>query len=131
MDYGLWDPVQVPEGDERWFIESGVRLPDLRWCYGPPEYAPTSPIRRRQRGYITYRRFQHLAKVNAGVIGLWSRVLQKVPDSKLLLSWPTLGDAHERERWSSLFTARGIPVERLRAGRPAMLACLASTATST
>jgi protein O-GlcNAc transferase len=121
MDYSLWDSVQVPEGDERWFVEPVIRLPDVRWCYGPPGYAPDvvePPV--VHRGYITFGSFNNLAKVNAGVIDLWSRVLQEVPDSRLLLSWPTLGDTHERERWSSLFTAQGIPVERLelRRGSP-------------
>jgi protein O-GlcNAc transferase len=120
MDYSFWDPIQVREGNERWFLEPVVRLPELRWCYGPPGYAPdvTEPPA-VHRGYITFGSFNNLAKVNAGVIDLWARVLQEVPDSRLLLSWPTLGDAHERERLSSLFTARGIPVERLELRRGA------------
>ena len=120
MDYSFWDPIQVPEGDERWFVEPVIRLPDLRWCYGPPGYAPevTEPPA-VHRGYITFGSFNNLAKVNAGVIDLWARVLQEVPDSRLLLSWPTLGDAHERERFSSFITARGIPVERLELRRGA------------
>jgi protein O-GlcNAc transferase len=120
MDYSFWDPIQVREGDERWFVEPVIRLPDLRWCYGPPGYAPDvaePPV--VHRGHITFGSFNNLAKVNAGVIDLWSRVLQEVPDSRLLLSWPTLGEEHERERWSSLFTARGISVERLELRRGA------------
>jgi protein O-GlcNAc transferase len=120
MDYSFWDPIQVREGDERWFVEPVIRLPELRWCYGPPGYAPdvTEPPAVHRR-YITFGSFNNLAKINAGVIGLWARVLQEVPDSRLLLNWPTLGDAHERERLSSLFTARGIPVERLELRRGA------------
>ena len=61
------------------------------------------------------------------LIDLWARALQEVPDSRLLLSWPTLGDAHERERLSSLFTARGIRAERLelRRGAPSHAGVLA------
>ena len=66
----------MPEGDERWFVESVVRLPDLRWCYGPPEYAPkVAAPPALQRGYITFGSFNNLAKVNADVIDLWTRVL--------------------------------------------------------
>jgi predicted O-linked N-acetylglucosamine transferase (SPINDLY family) len=120
MDYSFWDPVQVPEGDERWFVEPVIRLPELRWCYGPPGYAPdVTEAPAVHRRYITFGSFNNLAKINAGVIDLWARVLQEVPDSRLLLSWPTLGDAHERERLSSLFAARGIAVERLELRRGA------------
>jgi predicted O-linked N-acetylglucosamine transferase (SPINDLY family)/predicted double-glycine peptidase len=122
MDYSLWDPIQVADGDERWFVESIVRLPELRWCYGPPEYAPAvaaPPVLRR--GHITFGSFNNLVKVNAQVADSWARVLREVPDSRLLLSWPTLGDAHEVARLRSLFAARGIPADRLdlRRGGPA------------
>jgi predicted O-linked N-acetylglucosamine transferase (SPINDLY family) len=40
MDYSLWDPIQVPGDQERWFVERIVRLPDVRWCYAAPDYAP-------------------------------------------------------------------------------------------
>jgi protein O-GlcNAc transferase len=121
MDYSFWDPIQVPEGDDRWFVEPVIRLPDLRWCYAPPGYAPEAdepPA--KHRGYITFGSFNNLAKLNEGVIDLWARVLQEVPGSRLLLSWPTLVDAPERERLGSFFTARGIPAERfeLRRGAP-------------
>jgi protein O-GlcNAc transferase len=121
MDYSLWDPIQVPDGDERWFVEPVVRLPDLRWCYGPPDYAPpvTEPPA-LQRGYVTFGSFNNLVKVNGHVIGLWACVLREVPDSRLLLSWPTLHDAHERDRLRSLFATHGVPAERveLRRGAP-------------
>jgi predicted O-linked N-acetylglucosamine transferase (SPINDLY family) len=72
-----------------------------------------------RRGYITFGSFNNMAKVNAGVIDLWARVLQEVPDSRLLLSWPTLVDAGVRKRLGSLFTARGVPAERLELRRGA------------
>jgi protein O-GlcNAc transferase len=114
MDYSLWDPIQVPDGDERWFVEPVIRLPDVRWCYGPPDYAPNvAEPPALQRGYITFGSFNNLAKVNADVLALWARVLQEVPESRLLLSWPTLGDAQEAARLSDLCSAQGIPPERL------------------
>jgi predicted O-linked N-acetylglucosamine transferase (SPINDLY family) len=120
MDYSLWDPIQVLEGDERWFVESVIRLPDIRWCYGPPGYAPEvadAPCLRR--GHITFGSFNNLTKVNAHVIDTWARVLQATPDSRLLLSWPTLGDGHEAQRFSDSFVARGIACERLELHRGA------------
>ena len=120
MDASLWDPVQVPKGDERWFAEPVVRLPDIRWCYGPPEYAPEvaePPVLRQ--GYVTFGSFNNLAKVNQGVLDLWARVLEAAPGARLLLSWPTLADAREAERLGSRLSARGIAPERLELRRGA------------
>jgi predicted O-linked N-acetylglucosamine transferase (SPINDLY family) len=121
MDYSFWDPIQVPEGEERWFVERIVRLPDVRWCYAAPDYAPPvsdPPV--LQRGYVTFGSFNNLAKLNSGVIELWVRVLEAVPRSRLLLSWRTFADPHERARIASAFSAHGLEPSRLelRCGAP-------------
>ncbi len=114
VDYSLWDAIQVREGDERWFVETVVRLPDLRWCYAPPPYAPEvrEPPALRQ-GFVTFGSFNNLAKVNREVIELWSRVLRRVPGSRLLLNWRTLADPAERARFTSAFADRGMAPERI------------------
>lgn len=120
MDYSLWDPIQVPEGEERWFIEPIVRLPDVRWCYAPPEYAPevaTPPV--LERGYITFGSFNNLTKVNSQVLELWARVLKNVPHSRLLLNWRTLADSDECKRFRSSFAAHGIAGSRIELRRGA------------
>jgi predicted O-linked N-acetylglucosamine transferase (SPINDLY family) len=47
------------------------------------------------------------------VIDLWRRVLEAVPHSRLLLSWPTLADPNERARLASAFSGRGLDLARL------------------
>lgn len=114
IDYILMDPTYVPEGGERWFTEKVVRLPDIRWCYAPPEYAPEvadPPILRR--GHITFGCFNNLTKINPDVINLWARVLKAVPGSRLLLNWTTLADPDERQRIEALWKACDIPSDRL------------------
>lgn len=114
MDYAVWDAIQVPAGEERWFTETIVRLPDARWCYAPPDYAPEvaePPV--LKRGYTTFGSFNNLAKLNKAVIGLWASVLRAVPNSRLMLNWRTLADPYERERVHVAFAAHGIPSDRL------------------
>jgi protein O-GlcNAc transferase len=72
-----------------------------------------------QRGYVTFGSFNNLAKVNSAVIDLWLRVLEAVPRSRLLLSWPTLADPNERARLASAFSGRGLDVCRLELRRGA------------
>ena len=121
VDYSLWDWVHVPEGEERWFLETVVRLPDARLCYTPPYYAPDvvdPPV--LERGRITFASFNNLTKVNAGVVALWAQVLKAVPGSRLLLNWRNLMDRDQRERLTAAFAARGIDPNRLdlRPGEP-------------
>jgi protein O-GlcNAc transferase len=121
VDYSLWDWIHVPHGDERWFVETVVRLPEVRMCYTPPIYAPEmAEPPGLARGRITFGSFNSLAKINMGVFDVWTRVLAAVQDSRLMLNWRDLADAGERERLTALFKAGGIEAERLelRPGEP-------------
>jgi protein O-GlcNAc transferase len=92
----------------------------VRWCYAAPDYAPAvsdPPV--VQRGYVTFGSFNNLAKVNSAVVDLWLRVLEAVPRSRLLLSWPTLADPDERARLASVFSGRGLDLCRLELRRGA------------
>ncbi len=114
MDYILLDPTYVPAGCEGWFTEKVVRLPDIRWIYTAPPYAPeVAPPPVLERGTITFGSFNNMTKINAQVIELWSHVLAAVPDSRLMLSWKTLGDEKECDRWRALFAAEGVSGDRL------------------
>ena len=114
IDYILMDPHHVPPGDERWFTETVVRLPDGHWCYSPPDYAPdvTDPPALRN-GHITFCSFNNLKKLNAQVIDLWAAILREVPRSRLVLKWPALADVDHRQRLTTAFEARGIASDRL------------------
>ncbi|MDJ0947455.1 MAG: tetratricopeptide repeat protein [Alphaproteobacteria bacterium] len=114
IDYILMDPSYVPAGCEDWFVEEVVRLPEIRWCYTPPDHAPAvaePPV--LARGHVTFGSFNNLTKVNSGVIALWARLLAAVPDARLMLSWKTLIDAGERARLTEAFAAHGIAADRL------------------
>jgi protein O-GlcNAc transferase len=114
IDYILMDPTYVTEGGERWFTETVVRLPDIRWCYAPPDYAPeVTPPPVLERGAITFGTLSNLTKVTSAVAELWARVLDAAPGSRLLLNWKTLADVEERGRMQALLGAAGIPAERV------------------
>ena len=114
IDYILMDPTYVAEGGERWFTETVVRLPDIRWCYTPPDYAPeVAPPPALERGFVTFGTLSNLTKVTAAVAELWARVLHGVPASRLLLNWKTMADAEERGRMEALLVAAGIAADRI------------------
>jgi predicted O-linked N-acetylglucosamine transferase (SPINDLY family) len=114
IDYVLMDEATVPAGAERWFSETVVRLPEGRFCYAPPDYAPAvAPLPAARRGAITFGSFNNLSKVTSAVIELWSAVLGAVPDARLLLKWRSLADAAECARLRQAFAGHGIAPERL------------------
>jgi predicted O-linked N-acetylglucosamine transferase (SPINDLY family) len=114
IDYGLWDAITVPPGNERWFSETVVRLPHSRFCYTPPEYAPVVvPPPLLERGYVTYGCFNNLAKLTPEVIALWAQLLQRVPDARLILKWGSFKDLGVQRRYRELFQQHGIDPTRI------------------
>jgi predicted O-linked N-acetylglucosamine transferase (SPINDLY family) len=121
IDYVLMDEATVPSGEERWFVERVVRLPETRFCYAPPEYAPPpEPPPVLERGHVTFGSFNNLAKVTPEVLRLWARLLQALPEARLLLKWHTLGEPGTQARYRRLIEALGVDSARveLRAGSP-------------
>ncbi|MBI1778508.1 MAG: hypothetical protein HYR63_24480 [Proteobacteria bacterium] len=117
VDYILADAVEIPPGAEAWYSERPIRLPQGYVCYQPPDYAPEpSPLPAKRRGFLTLGCFNNLAKVNDQVLGLWSRILQTVERSRLVLLWPTLLDPAVFEHTGRRLVAAGMPRDRFMLG---------------
>jgi protein O-GlcNAc transferase len=109
MDYLISDDRETPEGTDGWYREEIVRLPDCYVCYTPPDYAPpVAPLPARKNGFVTFGCFNNLAKLNSRVVELWTRLLRKVPDARLLLVTKALGDTPTRERFREAFARAGV-----------------------
>jgi len=109
MDYLISDPRETPEGTDHWYVESVMRLPDCYVCYSPPEYAPpVGPLPARRNGYLTFGCFNNLAKLNRSVTELWIRLLQELPNARLLLATKALGDPSVSRRFQQIFAAGGV-----------------------
>jgi predicted O-linked N-acetylglucosamine transferase (SPINDLY family) len=88
-----------------------VRLPHGRFCYAAPPGAPD--VAERREGPVTFGSFNHLAKVSPDVVRLWARVLDAVPESRLVLKWRSLDEPTMRDRLASAFAGHGIDPDRL------------------
>jgi predicted O-linked N-acetylglucosamine transferase (SPINDLY family) len=108
------DVWTIPPGAERHYCENVLRLPDLRFCYAPPDYAPvpTAPPFARN-GHVTFGCFNNMAKVGPDVIALWAKLLLALPDTKLLLKWKSFVDTSFRGRIETLFAEQKISADRL------------------
>ncbi|MCF8120640.1 MAG: tetratricopeptide repeat protein [Deltaproteobacteria bacterium] len=109
---GVTDPVGVTEEH---YTERLLRLPKVFLCYGPATGAPdVGPLPAQTHGAITFGSFNNLSKINAAVIGAWAGILQRVPESRLLLKARPLADEAIRRRYLTLFQERGIEADRVR-----------------
>jgi predicted O-linked N-acetylglucosamine transferase (SPINDLY family) len=110
IDYRLSDDRADPEDlVDRYHSEQVLRLPRTAFCYRPPEESPdVAPMPYAAAGRITFGSFNNLAKIGPHVISVWARILQAVPDSRLMMV--TKG-AHELIQRS--FEEHGIDPARL------------------
>jgi predicted O-linked N-acetylglucosamine transferase (SPINDLY family) len=113
MDYRLTDARADPPGrTEAVHTETLWRLPDSLWCYEPYRFAPeVAPLPALRNGHVTFASLNNPAKVSATILGLWARILQAVPEARLLLIRSALdGRTTELER---SFAGRGVDPRRV------------------
>jgi predicted O-linked N-acetylglucosamine transferase (SPINDLY family) len=115
MDYRITDSWADPPGDsDRWHSETLLRLPEGFLCYLPPSDSPSvSDLPSRATGQVTFGCFNNSAKIGAGVLGVWSRILNAVPESRLLLKSRQLGDPPLQQRFKREFKVRGVDPDRI------------------
>jgi len=113
MDYKITDAAMDPVGlTERFHTERMLRLPHSMWSYSPPPDAPApSPAPALTRGYATFGSFNNSAKVGPEVIGAWARILQEIPEARLVMV--TKGDGSVHEYFRNEFGRHGIARERI------------------
>ena len=118
MDYLLGDPHVTPPQDDDHFTEKVWRLPETRWCFTPPDVdididIEVSAPPGLNQGYVTFGCFSNLTKINDQVVALWTKVLEAVPDSRLLLKAKQLRDPLVQESIIQRFAALGINSKRI------------------
>jgi protein O-GlcNAc transferase len=114
MDYLLADRFVVPEGSERHYRETVLRMPDGYLCYDPPEAAPpVGPPPSLKEGFATFGSFNNPAKITPEVVAVWSRILRGAPTARLVMKYRGLGDPSVRKRFLDLFAANGVGAQRL------------------
>ncbi len=112
MDYRLVDPVLAPPGRlDHLFTECLAYLPSML-VFGKPEQLPElAPAPLARNGYITFGSFNRINKLGDAVIALWADILQRIPDSRLLVGAVT--DAAVAEVWRARFATAGIAAGRI------------------
>lgn len=114
MDYLIGDVHVTPLSDDACFTERLYRLPETRYCYTAPDCeVEVNTLPALTNGFITFGSFNKLHKMTEEVVSVWSEILRKVPESRLLLKAGPLCDPAMRETVSQRFQDQGIESNRL------------------
>ena len=115
MDYRITDEVSDPPGrTERWHSEELVRLKGPFSCYQAPEESPAvGPLPALESGRITFACFNNPAKMSAGAVRLWARLLGMVPGARLWMRSRVFGNEAVVDQWRKRFAVHGVGPERL------------------
>jgi len=114
IDYILGDPWVTPLAEQSHLSEKIWQLPDTYWCFSSPDVSPDiSPLPAQSSGQITFGCFNNLTKMNEGVVAVWAKILQAIPQSRLFLKYGQLHDPALREETLQRFARNGIAPDRL------------------
>jgi len=115
IDYFITDEVADPAGiADQYYCEKLVRLPQGFLCYGPPDVVPDiQGLTNSKNDPIVFGSFNNVSKLNRRTIVLWSQILQRVPESRLVLKSKQLRDQATRDRYLDMFSESGVNAERI------------------
>jgi protein O-GlcNAc transferase len=112
IDWLIGDPVVAPAEHAHLFSEGIAQLPGSVFCWCPVDSYPLPPPRPADAPLVLGS-FNNIMKLSPRTIALWAAVLRDLPDARLLVKAPSLGDGSVVERFRGLFAAEGIGAERL------------------
>lgn len=115
IDYRIVDDITDPPGTaDALTSETLLRLPGGFLCYGPPPYAPEPAVRPpAQEGGVTFGTFNNPTKITDATFDLWSRLLVRLPQSRLLIKSFRLRDEVLRRHIVGKFARNGVAEDRL------------------
>jgi protein O-GlcNAc transferase len=114
IGHRITDRVADPPGTDDFYTEALLRLEAPFCCFAEPEHGPDpGPPPARTNGYVTFGSQANPVKVNERVLALWARVLQAVPDARLLLGSGEYASRGVRERVLAGLAEGGVGPERV------------------
>ncbi|WP_280562087.1 sulfotransferase [Chromohalobacter sp. 48-RD10] len=114
IDYLISDHVETPEGEDEYYTEKLIRMPDDYIVFNPPEKLPAlSAPPAQHNGYITLACFNNPTKLNDVALKQWASIMHELPNSRLLLKGRPYTSESFCERLYATLEAEGIDRERL------------------
>ena len=113
IDYRFTDIIADPIGEaDDLHSEKLLRLPNGFLCFqGNEKVLSKSNLPQTHYDYITFGSFNNLSKITSEVIDVWSKILNLIPKSHLILKCRKL--KHNKDYYYELFKNKGIDKDRI------------------
>ncbi|HCT99559.1 MAG TPA: hypothetical protein DF614_05730 [Methylococcaceae bacterium] len=114
MDWILGDKVVTPEGCDSLYSEKIWRLPGTVFCFAPEENYPLPALSKKAlKRPLTFGSFNNVPKLTPRTLALWARVLEAVPDSRLVIKAPSFSDDGAIKVFRERLAALNVDVTRV------------------
>ncbi len=107
FDYVLTDPVLSPPGYEGQFSEKVVPLPQGAFAFRPDPLWPAVAPPRQAMGDPVFACVGDPARIGPQTLNLWARLLDKVPETRIVFKHGVYGDPQTRQLWRDAFGQLG------------------------
>lgn len=115
IDYLITTEDNVPQSQNHNFTEKIYRLKNgythSEIFANLPDHAQEPPC--IKNGYITFGSFSRATKLNSNVYKIWSEILKKTPDSKLLIKYTMVEPKYTEPLVKSIFEQHGVAQDRI------------------
>ena len=114
VDYFFTDSFVDPAGlNEDYFVEKLLRLP-VQFCYNAPLNLPLNTVTpARKKGYITFAVYNQYTKITDKMLYAWQEILNKVPNSRLIIKNSIMVNAEIADYIYSRFEKLGMDMTRI------------------
>jgi protein O-GlcNAc transferase len=114
MDALIADPREVPHGEDEYYTETIIRLPDCYVCYEAPAPTPDCVATpRAANAPPLFGCFQRAAKLNVDLLRLWAAIATALPDAKFLLRYSCYAEQPARAVVRAMAERAGLDPNRL------------------
>jgi len=113
ITHRMVDELTDPSGEADAFAtEKLIRFSPCAWTYEAPADAP-SPAMPDEASPVTFGSFNNFLKVTDDTLAVWSKILARVPNSRLYLKSVNLGDPEVRKNVLDRISTAGIEEDRV------------------
>ncbi len=113
FDYFLTDAICLGNW-QKYFVEKPLQLPQSHFCYTPikifPEPADSPCLK---NNFVTFGCFNNYNKINNTMLAAWKKILDAVPNSKLILKCEIFGNAEGKNLFINRLQKLDFDLERL------------------
>lgn len=113
IDYLCSDPVAIPREVRHLFAETVVDLPCFVTLAPLPEGVVRAQAPAIANGFVTFGVFNRISKISDAAVEAWSRILERLPGSRLLIKDFALDDGLVRDNLLARLAACRLTADRV------------------